>query len=181
MLGKPAFKYVMIVVAFLVISSFAVHGSPGGMLDKVQTIESTRSENQRTQINAQVELWQNNTWIGVGHKATNAATYDPSTGNAYFFVLAKSGVLGGAFYLLFLLTFLLSTYRMYSEIPRTHYWHRTLIAGSLGAQLTFHVAGLYWVTLAEAIVFYLFVLIISSFSYLSEHYGRGLVSDDVSL
>ncbi|HVK61904.1 MAG TPA: hypothetical protein VM432_10155, partial [Bdellovibrionales bacterium] len=181
LLGKQGMKYLLIVAVFIAVTSFIVHGSPAEMFEKVQAQDLVRAEKQRGQINAQVALWQNNNWFGVGHKATEAATYDPSTGNTYFFMLAKSGVLGGAFYLMFLLGFLLSTYRIFQEIPRTHYWHRTLIAGSLGAQLAFHVAGLYWVTLAEAIVVNLFVLMLSAFSYLSEHYGRGIVSDDSSL
>jgi hypothetical protein len=181
MLGKQGFKFVMTVLAFLLVTTFVIHGSPTELFEKVEVAQNRRAEKQREQINAQVALWEQNNWVGVGHKATEAATYDPSTGNAYFFVLAKSGVLGATFYLLFLLAFLLSTYRVFQEIPRTHYWHRTLIAGALGAQLAFHVAGLYWVTLAEAIVVNLFVLILSSFSYLTEHYGRGLVSDDISL
>jgi uncharacterized membrane protein YfcA len=56
-----------------------------------------------------------------------------------------------------------------------------LIAGGVGAQIAFHACGLYWSTMAEAITVNLFILILSAVSYVSEHYSRGLVTDDVSL
>jgi hypothetical protein len=157
------------------------YGSPSKMMSGVQAGEFTRAERQRSQINTQVKLWQENTWLGVGRKAVTAADYDPGTGNVYFQLLAQSGVLGLAFYFLFILTYLLSTYTIFSEIPRTHYWHRVLVSGAIAGQIAFHLAGLYWSTLAEAFAVNFFILMISSVSYLSEHYSRGLVPDDHSL
>lgn len=175
------FLLASLVVFFSVVIVATYAGSPGEMLDGVQAAETVRSEHQRTQINEQVKLWENGIWTGVGHDAVRAVEYDPSTGNVYFQLLAQTGVLGAAFYLFFVLGFLMMSYRIYAEIPESHYWHRVLIAGGVGAQLAFHTAGLYWSTMAEAIVVNLFILVLSAVSYVSEHYSRGLVSDDVSL
>ena len=161
--------------------SFAFYDSPQSMLEGVQASESLRAERQRAQINTQVEAWQKSVAIGVGHEATEAGAYDTGTGNVYFHILAQTGVLGAALYLLFILSFLLGTYRIFQEIPSTHTWHRVMIAGGLGSQIAFHAAGLYWVTFAEALTMNLFIVILSAMSYISEHYSRGLVSDDVSL
>ena len=178
------------VVAFAIIY-FGFYSSPENTIktvfNGVKQSEVERAEKQRTQINSQVQIWlhQNESpksiWLGAGNKAIEIAGYDPGTGNVYFQVLAQSGVLGAGFYLLFLLGFLLATYRAFNEVPKSHYWHRVLLGGALGAQIAFHVAGLYWSTLGEAHAINLFVMIVASVSYLSEHYGRGLVTDDACL
>lgn len=179
--GRGQLTLIGALAVFIVGVSFATYSSPDRMLTEVQTQEFQRAEHQRAQINTQVNLWQENTWIGVGRKALAANNYDPGTGNVYFQILAQSGVLGVSFYMLFLLSFLLSTYHIFKEIPRTHYWHRVLIAGGLASQISFHLAGLYWSTMAEAYAVNFFVLLASSISYLSEHYSRGLVPDDHAL
>lgn len=161
--------------------TYVSYGSPGKLLDSISSSEEARATRQRAQINTQVTLWQGSPWTGAGQKALDAANYDPGTGNVYFQILAQSGVLGAGFYLLFILGYMLSTYRSFSEIPESHYWHRVLIAGSLASQIAFHLAGLYWCTMNEAFAFDLFVLILSATSYVNEHYGRGLVTDDYSL
>jgi hypothetical protein len=176
------FMLASIAIFFGAVSLITYAGSPGEMLDGVQQAESVRAEHQREQINAQTELWKKAMWVGVGHDAIrSAAPYDAASGNVYFQILAQSGLLGGAFYLLFIVSFLLMSYRIYSEIPESHYWHRVLISGGVGAQIAFHTCGLYWSTMTEAITLNLFVLILSAVSYVSEHYSRGLVTDDVSL
>lgn len=168
-------------VFFAVVILITYGGSPSEMLDGVSQAESVRSEHQRAQLNNQVELWKKSPWVGVGHDAVRASDYDSSSGNVYFQLLAESGLLGIAFYLLFIVSFLLMSYRIYSEIPESHYWHRVLISGGVGAQIAFHACGLYWSTMAEGITVNLFILIVSAVSYVSEHYSRGLVTDDVSL
>jgi O-antigen ligase len=181
MQGRNILSMLGSMVAFLAVVVLITYGSPGGFWDGVQASELERAERQRAQINTQVTLWQESPWIGVGAKAREAAGYDPGTGNVYFQMLAQSGVLGAAFYLLFVLAFLLATYRVFREIPKSHFWHRVLVSGGLSSQLAFHVSGLYWSTLSEALVLNLFVLMIAALGYLSEHYSRGIVSDDFSL
>lgn len=175
------FKLFLTLAVTLTAVLFVTYGDPSAMWSSVESLDIVRGQNQRAQINTQVSLWQENIWIGVGHRARDAANYDPGTGNVYFQVLAQSGMLGAGFYFLFLLGFLLLTYRVFQEIPRTHFWHRVFIAGALGSQIAFHLAGLYWSTLAEAVALNLFILIIASVGYLVEHYNRGLVPDDRAL
>lgn len=181
MQGKQVLLFMGIVVAFVVGVTFVSYGEPDTLFDGVQTAEVKRAESQRAQINTQVALWQKSPWVGVGREAQDAAGYDPGVGNVYFLVLAQSGALGGSFYLLFVLAFLLATYRVFQEIPPTHYWHRVLVSGALGSQIAFHTAGLYWSTLTEALALNLFILVLSAIAYLIEHYGRGLVPDDFAL
>jgi hypothetical protein len=184
MQGRQVLAFILPIIGMFAAVILLAYPSPDAMLNGVQEFESVRGDRQRQQINTQVQLWQTDQqslWVGVGRKAMDAANYDPGTGNVYFQVLAQSGLLGAGFYLLFILGSLLATYRIFQEIPRTHYWHRVLISGALASQIAFHVAGLYWSTLAEGLALNLFVLVISAASYLSEHYGRGLVSDDQSL
>jgi hypothetical protein len=189
--GRNALTLLTSAVAYFAIIFFVFYSSPENSMksvfDGVKQSEVVRGETQRAQINSQVHIWlhQDETpksiWLGAGNKAVELPNYDPGTGNIYFQVLAQSGVLGAGFYLLFLLGFLLATYRAFNEVPKSHYWHRVLLGGALGGQIAFHVAGLYWSTLSEAHAINLFVMIAASVSYLSEHYGRGLVTDDACL
>lgn len=169
-----------ITVFFAAVTTLS-YDSTESLLSSVQQSEESRAEKQRAQINSQVELWQSNTWLGAGSEAEKVANYDPGTGNVYFHVLAQSGLLGLGFYLLFILGLLLGTYRIFSEVPASHYWHRVFVVGALASQIVFHVSGLFWTTLNEAIAVNLFVLIVSATCYLTEHYSRGLVTDDESL
>ena len=183
---KRGFQFLFIIAAAVAALLFGTYTDPQVTLDKVQQAEWTRGDAQRAQINTQVELWKNtekpeSIWVGVGQKARSVSNYDPSTNNVYFQILAEGGVLGAIFYMLFLLGFLLTTYRAFLEIPRTHHWHRVLVGGALASQIAFHVAGLFWSTHTETLVLYVFVLVIASVSYLIEHYSRGLVPDDHSL
>lgn len=181
MKGRNTFSFAAIVTIFFTGLMFLGYGSPELLVSGVQDAEIQRATLQREQINAQVALWQKSSWIGVGNEAHNATSYDPGTGNVYFQVLAQSGVLGASFYLLFILAFLLSTYRVFQEIPATHYWHRVLVSGALGSQIAFHTAGLYWSTLTESLALNFFILVLSAVAYVTEHYGRGLVPDDFAL
>ena len=178
---RKLFQLSLMSIVFVGAVLVSTYGNLGEMWNSVQISETTRSESQRSQINTQVKLWQENIWIGVGQRARDAAGYDPGTGNVYFQVLAQNGLLGCGFYFCFVLGFLLATYRVFQEIPRTHHWHRVLIAGAMGSQIAFHLAGLYWSTIAESVALNLFILIIASVSYLSEHYDSGLVPDDRAL
>jgi hypothetical protein len=175
------FKFLLTVCAMIGGLWLISYGSVDGVLDSIQSEQIVRAQRQRTQINTQFQLWQKNIWIGVGQEAVTAADYDPGTGNVYFQVLAQTGMLGAVSYLFFILGFLLFTYRIFMEIPESHYWHRVLIGGTLAGQICFHIAGLYWSTLNESLATNLFVLMLSATSYLAHHYAHGLVPDDHAL
>lgn len=181
MASRHALKLLLMSGAFVAAVLLVSYGSPEDLLNAVDQTEAVRADKQREQINTQVQLWEKSPWIGTGRSTLAAADYDPGTGNVYFQVLAQVGLLGISYYLLIILGFLLATYRIFHEIPKSHYWHRVFIAGSLASQITFHVAGLYWATLSEAMVFNLYVLIVAATSYLIQHYSRGIVTDDHAL
>jgi len=181
MASRHAFKLLLASAAFVAAVLLLSYGSPEDLLNAVDQTEAVRAEQQRLQINTQVQLWEKSPWIGTGRSPLEAANYDPGTGNVYFQVLAQVGLLGVVYYMFFILGFLLATYRIFQEIPKSHYWHRVLVAGSLASQISFHVAGLYWSTLSEAMVFNLYVLIVAATSYLIQHYSRGIVTDDHAL
>jgi hypothetical protein len=179
--GRRFFSFALTFTAILALMILTSYSNPQGALSAVQAEEEIRTASQRTQINSQVALWQESMWLGAGRKSLEAVNYDAGTGNAYFQVLAQSGFLGGFFYILFLLSFLLVTYKLLQEIPKTHYWHRVIVGGALASQIAFHVSGLYWSTLADSLTMNLFVVVIAAVSYLNHHYSRGLVPDDQSL
>jgi len=179
--ARNVIKLLFASATFVTVVLLSSYSSPERLWEAVIKSEATRSESQRSQINALVQIWETSPWIGAGHASIKAANYDPGTGNVYFQLLAQTGVLGASFYLLFILGFLLSTYRIFQEIPGSHYWHQVFVAGSLASQITFHIAGLYWSTLSEGMAINLFVLIASATSYLAHHYNLGIVTDDHAL
>ena len=182
--GNKRLWLILITLTFLLITSFVFYGGPSQALSSLNEIESTRVEAQRTQINMLVHAWKNEanaSWVGLGPRVREIVGFDPSVGNTYFFLLAEWGAIGATFYLFFILSSLLLTYRTLHEVPSTHYWHRVILAGGLASQVAFHVAGLYWLTMNGRHLILLLALILSSIFYLSEHYGRGLVPDDQSL
>lgn len=181
MQAHRGFRLVLIIGIFVCCTLMFSYGSRDQIAESVDKSEAIRADRQRTQINTQFKVWEQNRWLGAGHPTLQITDAESGNGNVYFEVLAQSGLLGISFYLLLVLGFMLSTYRIFSEIPKSHYWHRVLIVGSLGSQVAFHVAGLYWSTMVETVNFNLFILVLSATSYLSEHYGRGPVPDDRSL
>ncbi len=176
-----SFKLLLVAICILGALMFESFGSTDMFFTAIENSESLRGDQQRKQINNQVELWESSPWIGTGTKAIASPNYDPKTGNIYFQLLATSGLLGLGCYFLFILGFLLGTYRIFKEIPTTHDWHRVFISAALASQVAFHVNGLYSSTLSEDVAVNLFIVVISAVSYLIEHYSRGLVTDDKSL
>lgn len=174
-------------VLFLILSVFflavicTLYGAPNAFMRQIGQAENIRAENQRAQINRQVAIWRQNTWIGAGMKSESVQSTTSLDGNVYFQILAQTGALGLAFYLMFSLNFLLGIYRIWRDIPRTHYWHRVLASGGIAGLVAFHVAGLFWSTLSDSHAVNLSVFLLSALAYLREHYDNGLVPDDFAL
>lgn len=155
--------------------------SPQALLERVQNDEEGRAVLRRAQINHQVEVWSAHPWVGDSAADLKQTDLAVGSGNVYFWLMARFGAIGAGFYLLFILNFLLMTYRIFNEIPVTHYWHRVLVAGGLGAQIAFHVCGLFWTTLLDPTIAAFFAFMLASLAYLIGHYERGIVSDDYSI
>ncbi|MBX9769554.1 MAG: O-antigen ligase family protein, partial [Bdellovibrionales bacterium] len=142
---------------------------------------------------ANLQMFYDHPWfgIGLGQNEARLGEYYQRLGvqsefgghahNNYFQYLATTGIIGFACYMIFILTLLLATQRLWSEIPRTHFWHRVIALGALGAQVSMHVGGLTQWNFGDAEVNHMFVFIAAVILYLNERYGRGIVPDDYAL
>ena len=83
--------------------------------------------------------------------------------------------------MLFILTFLLMTHRLWLDIPETHFWHRVIVLGALGAQISLHTGGVTQWNFGDAEVNHLFVFVLAMVAFLAEKYARGIVPDDYAL
>lgn len=142
---------------------------------------------------ANIAMFSDYPWLGVGYKRNEELTgeYFKKIGiqsefgghahNNYFQMLSTTGILGLSCYMFFILSFLLMTLRLWTEIPKTHFWHRVIILGSLGAQVAFHIGGLTQWNFGDAEVNHLFIFILATVAYMNERYARGIVPDDYAI
>lgn len=142
---------------------------------------------------ANLAMFQDHPWIGVGYgqneeilgeyfkKLEIKNEFGGHAHNNYLQMMSTTGLLGTICYLFFILSFLLSTHRLWLEIPRTHYWHRVIVLGALGAQVCMHAGGVTQWNFGDAEVNHLYIFILAMVAYLSERYARGIVPDDYSL
>jgi hypothetical protein len=160
----------------------------GSIWNTIVAEYSQREEVHRAHMNKLVTIWEQSPLLGVsgaveGLRATGEkdASASPEGVNVYFLILARGGILGLIAYLGFVLHHLLNTLRLFYEIPASHHKHRILVAGCFASQCAFHVCGLFWNTMTEAISMNLFILVGSISLYMTEHYALGLVPDDNAL
>ncbi len=142
---------------------------------------------------ANLAMFQDHPWIGVGYgqneeilgeyfkKLEIKNEFGGHAHNNYLQMLSTTGLLGTICYLFFILSFLLLTHRLWLEIPKTHYWHRVIVLGALGAQVCMHAGGVTQWNFGDAEVNHLYIFILAMVGYLSERYARGIVPDDYSL
>ena len=149
--------------------------------------------NEKTKMDtwrANFAMFLDHPWIGIGlgqnevhirryYQKLNIDNWEAnSVNNTYISWLATTGSLGLISYMLFVLTFLLMTARMWIEIPSSNSWHRTFILAALGTQISMHVGGLtYWHTHPVGIQ-YFFVFILSIVAYIHKKYNEVVVFDD---
>lgn len=167
-----------------------------GFQQRLSTVWSetyTSNADRRDLWKANIAMFEDHPWVGVGYgqNETLAPEYYKKLGienkftghahNNYFQFLSTTGILGLTAYLLYILTFLLVTHRLWSEIPRTHFWHRVLVLGALGAQIAMHAGGLTQWTFGNTAVNHFFTFTLAMVAYVSERYARGIVPDDYSL
>ena len=164
--------------------------------ERAQSIiaENNGSNEERRKLwEANVEMFHDHPWIGVGYKQNEAVTdtyfkklaiQDGVVGNAhsnYIELLATTGMLGFVSYMLFILAFILMTARLYATIPSTHYWHKVFVLSALGAQISFHVGGLTQWNFGDPVVQHLFLFWLAVIAYMSQRYYAHIVPDDHSL
>jgi hypothetical protein len=144
-------------------------------------------------IDQQLKLFEGNPWLGIGFNqnfdslieffSSQGIAHQGISGapNAYFQLLITTGVLGLSLYLLYVLSSLLTTHRLYSNIPKSHYWHRVFALTSLGVQVAFHVSGLFVWTFGYVSMTYTFAFFLALSAYMAKHYEKGIVPDDQAL
>lgn len=153
-----------------------------------RSFSELNSQQRRDLLKSDLHILNENIWFGIGFKnyqlesaklKAPASTADKaSSNNNYFQILATMGVVGFAFYMLSLLSCLLFTARVWNDVPPTYYWHRVLLLGIFGSQITFHLAGLFFWTFESLPLLYLYAFNLGLLGYVGEAYGRGLVPDD---
>jgi len=171
------FRLLAWLIAVMAAVILLTYGHANSLFSQVGQAEASRAQEHRQLINEQLRLWGEGPWFGVGLHRQSAVL----SVNQYFQFLAQTGVIGLGFYLIFSLSFLLGAYRVWRDLPVTHYWHRVLVSGAIGGIAAFHVAGLSWATFADSQLLYVYVLLLGTLGYLRWHYDRGLVPDDQSL
>lgn len=138
-----------------------------------------------------VELWRTNMLmfkeypllgIGLNDNERRTEEYnikygfpDAKVGNAhntYLQFLSSTGALGLAAYLSFIGFYLWLTVRLWRVVPPEHLWHRVLVLGALGAQVTLHVGGLTDCNFKDMEVQHQFVSILAMLSYLRFYYFK---------
>lgn len=169
------------VVAFLAVVVFVAYSSPQSFAEQLKIQEEVTAATQRQELNQQLNAFSAAPILGNGAGSSTTEKMSRDYGSLYFQLLAESGILGLAFFFIFVLGSLLGAYRLLQEIPNSYYWHRSIVAGTLGSQVAFLAAGLHWPTLREPHVMYLFIFELAVMSYVTEQYRRGLVSDDYAL
>ncbi len=171
------------------------YGSPGfrERLDSVTLDSYTSNSDRRDLWKANIAMFQDHPWLGVGYMQNESLVgeyfrklgiqneFGGHAHNTYFNFLSTTGILGMSLYLFFVLGFLMMTHRLWLEIPRTHFWHRVIVLGTLGAQIHLHVGGLTQCNFLDAEVRHLYIFILAILAYMSERYARGIVPDDYAL
>lgn len=162
-------------------------------LDTVWSGESRSNSDRQDLWRANVEMFGDHPWIGVGWNQNEGlvASYYERLGitnsftghahNTYLQIMANTGILGFGFYAFFILGFLLMTHRLWSDVPKSHYWHRVVVLAALGSQISLHAGGLTQWNFGDAEVNHFFIFVLALVAYMSERYGSGVVPDDHSL
>jgi O-antigen ligase len=140
-----------------------------------------------------MEMFREHPWIGVGYKQNEVLcpTYfdkEAVKGTAcsdahsnYVEILSTMGLLGFIAYMSIVLAYLLMTVRLFTIIPRTHYWHKVLALGALGAQVSFQVAGLTQWNFGNLETQHFYFFLLAVVGYMGQRYFLHIVSDDRSI
>jgi O-antigen ligase len=189
-------KHLTAILLIVGIISGVLYTGNSGFQERFDSIWSDKhfSNNDRRDLwRANLAMFQDYPWIGVGYGQNEEVLdryyqnleikneFGGHAHNNYLQMLSTTGILGFACYMLFILSFLLTTHRLWTEIPRTHYWHRVIVLGALGAQACMHTGGVTQWNFGDAEVNHLFIFILAIIGYMSERYARGIVPDDYAI
>lgn len=193
------FKFLVMCVGFIACSTWLFYPSSKSFVEDMKHYEVQRSSVERIRINQYLDSFTNNVLLGGTTPSFQINDSEHSTdlisktldsnqkinanyfSNVYFEILAELGLFGILAYFSLILPLLLFSYRLFKDIPSSHYWHRVLAASLVSGQVAFHVAGLYWSTLHDPAITGLFAFFGATAAYMHHHYAKGLVSDDFAL
>ncbi len=186
-------KFILGSILFFTCVVLIAYQSPSQFWHQMKDRESLRAAVEREHINELFAQFAQNPILGIGIQSgpnfnQNFAAPDSEMKspkeletNVYFELLAQIGFIGTFAYFAMILPFLLFSYRLFKEIPASHYWHRVLAAAIAAGQVSFHLSGLYWSTISHSSLTNLFAFYMAVVAYLHHHYMKGLVPDDHSL
>ena len=150
--------------------------------------------NQETRMDiwkANLAMFLDHPWIGLGlkqdevyirkyYQKLNIDNWEiDHANNTYIYWLSATGSFGFMSYMLFILTFLSMTGRIWMEVPLSNTWHRVFILALLGVQITMHVGGLAYWNIKSAQYFFVFSL--AMVAYIYKKYNEATVFDDYCL
>lgn len=158
-----------------------------------KSILSSNHQGHKTQMDiwkANVAMFLDYPWFGIGleqnevhirryYQKLNIDNWKVSHAhNTYISWLATTGIFGLLAYMLFILTFLLITARLWIEIPSTNRWHRVFVLALLGVQISMHVGGLTEWTFGAVVTQHFFIFALAMASYMYRKYNEASVFDD---
>lgn len=162
-------------------------------LDSIWDSQYTSNADRRDLWRANLEMFSDHPWIGIGWTQNEGRIFEyyeklgienkfgGHAHNNYLQLLASTGLLGFVAYMLFIISFLLMTHRLWTDVPKSHYWHRVIVLGALGTQISLHAGGLTQWNFGDAEVNHFFIFTLAIIAYMSERYASGVVPDDHSL
>ncbi len=186
-------KFIFGLLIFFTLVIVVTYQSPGQFWTQMKDRENLRAAVEREHINELFAQFAQSPFLGIGIQRgpnfdNNFSTPESEVKNLkeletniYFELLARIGLIGTFAYFAMILPFLLFSYRLFKEIPNSHFWHRVLAAAIVAGQVSFHLSGLYWSTLSHSSITNLFAFYMAVAAYLHNHYMKGLVPDDHSL
>ncbi len=162
-------------------------------LDSIWASNYTSNTDRQDLWRANLEMLSDHPWIGIGWNQNEVRigeyyerlgitnSFGGHAHNNYLQILATTGMLGFIFYMLFIIGFLLLTHRLWSDVPKSHYWHKVFVLGALGSQISLHAGGLTQWNFGDAEVNHFLIFVLSVIAYMAERYSIGVVPDDHSL
>ncbi len=189
-------KLFLSTVAILAVATGILYRTDSVIRERILTVFAdsyVSNEDRRKLWQINMEMFHEHPWIGVGYKQNEPLSQpyyekmkieNGMSGHAhsnYVELLATTGILGFACYMLIIMSFVLTTFRLYTMVPNTHYWHKVFVLAALGAQITFHVGGLTQWNFGDAEVQHQFLFWLAVISYMTHKYYSSIVSDDYNL
>lgn len=189
-------KYFFTAVAIVLIIVGSLYKFDTGFRERFSSMwaENYRSNTDRKDLwAANIEMFKDYPWLGVGYRINEDRTqeyykkmgitndFSGHAHNNYIQMLSSTGFLGLTFFMIFIVSYLLITHRLWTDVPKTHFWHRVVALGALGAQVVFHTGGLTQFTFGTAVNLHLYMYVLAVVGYMAHKYSVGVVPDDYSL